>query len=367
MNQALSFTIDHTDAGSRARTGLLRTSHGAINTPAFMPVGTLGTIKSLTPDELREAGVEIILCNTYHLLLRPGRDVIVSMGGLHRFINWPSPILTDSGGFQTYSLQKLVRVTEDGVSIASPLDGTRHFLSPEAIIEIQQDLGSDILMPLDDCPPFPATRKRVERAVHLTNMWVMRSKDSLTRKNQALFCIVQGGIFHDLRRRSASELAEISFDGYALGGFSVGEPSDLREETIHETASCLPEDKPRYLMGMGTPADILKAVMEGIDLFDCVLPTRAARNGLLFTSSGKISLKRSIYAKDPSPPDRSCSCYTCSKYSLAYLRHIFLSKEILASRLNTIHNVWYYMNIMKTIRTAIQKNKLQELERCIPV
>ncbi len=349
----LEFSVEHTDRRTRARTGLLRTPHGTIRTPAFMPVGTLGTVKSLTPEEIAGVGAEVILCNTYHLYLRPGIDVISSMGGLHRFINWQLPILTDSGGFQTYSLSGLVSLSPDGARFTSPLDGSIHFLTPEAVVDIQRDLGSDILMPLDDCPPFPSPRKRVEDAVSLTVAWARRSRAGCVREGQALFSIIQGGMHRDLRMRCCGDLIPMGFDGYALGGFSVGEPRDLREETIHETASLLPADRPRYLMGMGTPSDIVRAVREGIDLFDCVLPTRVGRNGLLFTHSGKITVKQARYAKDASPPDPTCFCYTCRHYSLAYLRHLFLSKEILAARLNTIHNLWYYMDIMNRLRHII--------------
>lgn len=359
------FTVCRKDPGSRARTGLLRTAHGTINTPAFMPVGTLGTVKSLTPEELAEAGVEILLCNAYHLFLRPGIGVISALGGLHRFIAWPHSILTDSGGFQTYSLRGLVRLSDDGACFTSPVDGTRHFLTPEKVIGIQQGLGSDIMMPLDDCPPFPSPRERVEQAVSLTTRWAHRSAAVHTGEDQALFGIVQGGTVREMRERSAGELSDLPFDGYALGGFSVGEPQEVRDEILGQTVSFLPEEKPKYLMGMGTPADILSSVAEGIDLFDCVLPTRAGRNGLLFTSRGKISVKKSCYAADPSPPDPLCSCRTCRRYSLAYLRHLFLTKEILAARLNTLHNVCYYMDVMRSIRRAIQDGTLRDLRHSL--
>jgi len=363
---AVSFVLENRDPKSRARAGVLRTPHGEVHTPAFLPVGTLGTVKSLTPDELKEVGAEIILCNAYHLFLRPGINVIKELGGLHRFINWSGPILTDSGGFQTYSLQGLVKVSDEGATFTSPLDGSRHFLTPEAIVRIQEDLGADIIMALDDCRPFLSSRKRIERAVSLTTAWARRCKDTHSREDQALFGIIQGGMFRDLRERSSSDIVNLSFDGYALGGFSVGEPPEIREEMIRATIPFLPEDRPRYLMGMGTPQDILNAVQEGVDIFDCVLPTRGARNGLLFTNSGRISIKKSQYSQDPSPPDPACSCYTCRNYSLAYLRHLFLSKEILAARLNTIHNLWYYMSLMKKIRDAIHTNTLQEVA-CPPI
>jgi len=317
-----------------------------------MPVGTGGAVKTLSPEEVREAGAGIILANTYHLHLRPGEDVIRGLGGLHRFMNWNGPILTDSGGFQVFSLSDLRRVTEKGVHFRSHLDGAPCFLSPESAIAIQEDLGSDIMMVLDECLAYPATRDSAEASLDLTMEWARRSRASWSGR-KALFGIVQGGSYPELRRRAAEELVEIGFPGYALGGFSVGEPPGEMLAMVGQVTPLLPMDCPRYLMGVGMPEDLVEAVGRGVDMFDCVLPTRNARNGQLFTSEGRVVISHARYREDSRPPDPSCSCYTCRSYSRAYLRHLHLSREVLGLRLNTVHNIAYYERLMKQMRAAI--------------
>jgi queuine tRNA-ribosyltransferase len=318
-----------------------------------MPVGTQGTVKALTPEQVQGLGAEIILGNTYHLYLRPGHRLIAELGGLHRFMNWSGPILTDSGGFQIYSLGTLRRITEEGATFQSHIDGSRHFLSPEGAVEIQEALGSDIMMCLDECIAYPASREAVEEALSRTSRWAKRCRQSRRNGVQALFGIVQGGVYPDLRRRSLEELTAIGFDGYAIGGLSVGEPKALMVENLEATAPLLPPDKPRYLMGVGTPEDLVEGVFHGIDMFDCVMPTRSARNGLLFTNRQKVVIKNARYREDGSPLDSECDCYTCQNYSRAYLRHLYVSGEILAMTLNTLHNLRYYLRLMERIRAAI--------------
>jgi queuine tRNA-ribosyltransferase len=354
----MQFEVFKKDNKSRARLGRCHTSHGVFHTPAFIPVGTQATVKAMTPEELRDMGAEIILSNTYHLYLRPGHERIRRLGGLHRFMHWNHPLLTDSGGFQVFSLNSLVKVSEEGVEFQSHLDGSRHFISPEKAIAIQEALGADIIMCLDECTSFPASHEEAERSLELTLNWSRRCKDSHQQKDQALFGIVQGGMYSDLRRKGVEELAEIGFDGYALGGLSVGENKETMSRIIGETASLLPESLPRYVMGVGMPGDILQAVREGVDMFDCVLPTRNARNGTLFTRWGKMTIKNAKYAEDPSPIEEGCSCYTCSNYSRAYLRHLFFAEEILAFRLNTVHNLHFYLTFLKEIRQAIEEDRL---------
>jgi len=355
---AFRFEIIKKDNLSRARLGRIGTDHGSFATPAFLPVGTQGTVKSLTPEELIEIGVEAILGNTYHLYLRPGHETIGRLGGLHHFIHWERPILTDSGGFQIFSLGSLRKISEEGVTFQSHLDGSSHFLTPEKVVEIQSVLGSDIAMVLDECVPYPSSHDSVKASTERTNHWAKRCLQMKRKSNTALFAIVQGGVYRDLREKSAQTLVEMEFQGYAIGGLSVGEPKSMMLNVLEWTLPLLPEGTPRYLMGVGTPADILQAVMLGIDFFDCVLPTRNARNGTLFTSSGKISIKQAQYAEDGRPLDETCTCYTCRHYSRAYLRHLYLSKEILSSRLNTIHNLFYYISLLKKIREAIQTGGL---------
>jgi len=347
-----------------ARRGTLKTAHGTIQTPFFMTIGTAGAVKGLIPDEVRELGGEIILANTYHLHLRPGEDVVALAGGLHKFMNWDGPILTDSGGYQVFSLSKIRKLKADGVEFQSHIDGEKIFLTPEKCIEIQQKLGSDIMMCLDECPPYPSERKYVEKSLELTTEWAERCKKSseLTAQSSQLFGIVQGGTYPDLREKSAKQLVKIGFDGYAIGGLSVGEPNELMYEMLDVTIPHLPEDKPRYLMGVGTPENILEAVERGIDMFDCVLPTRNARHGYLFTSKGIVRIRNEQYKEDFTPLDKECGCYTCKNYTKAYLRHLFTSNEILSLRLNTLHNVAFYLKLMSDIRKAIEEDKFYEFK-----
>jgi len=353
-----NFSILNTDPGSSARRGLLSTAHGEVHTPAFMPVGTQGTVKSLTPDTVKSLGAEMILCNTYHLYLRPGHQLIASLGGLHSFMNWQGPILTDSGGFQVYSLGKLRKITREGVIFQSHIDGSRHKITPELAIGIQEALNSDIMMCLDECTPYPATFQEAESSLSLTLSWAERSKKTNgDSSRQALYGIVQGGMYPELRKRAVEAITAMNFDGYALGGVSVGEPKPLMEQIVSETAPLLPSDRPHYLMGVGTPEDIVKAVDCGIDLFDCVMPTRCARHGLLFTNSEKIVIKNARYREDNGPLDSDCDCYTCRNFSRAYLRHLYVAGEILAMTLNTLHNIRYYMRLMEQIREAIGRGQ----------
>jgi queuine tRNA-ribosyltransferase len=339
-----------------ARVGRLATPHGDADTPAFMPVGTAGTVKALTPGEVAASGAQIVLSNTYHLFLRPGHEVVRALGGLHRFMNWPGPILTDSGGFQVFSLAGLRRIDDEGVRFKSHLDGSEHLLTPETSMEVQAALGSDVAMVLDECPALPAPREAVESAVDRTTRWARRCRDAY-RGPGVLFGIVQGGGFRDLRERSARELLELDFPGYALGGVSVGESPEAIQRVVRDSAPLLPRERPRYLMGVGTPADLVRAVGEGIDLFDCVMPTRNARNGTLFTSRGKVNIKRAEFRADPAPLDEDCPCEACRGYSRAYLRHLFHCGEILASRLNTLHNLTYYQRLMGRMRDAIRERR----------
>jgi len=325
-----------------------------------MPVGTQATVKALSPEELTDAGAKIILANTYHLYLRPGHGIVEKLGGLHRFMHWNMPILTDSGGFQVYSLSKLRKISEKGVTFQSHIDGSSHFIGPEEAIKIQKALGSDIIMAFDECVSYPAEYEYVLDSVKLTSLWAERCLTEKRGDHQALFGIVQGGMYTDLRERSAGDLVRMGFDGYALGGLSVGEDAGTRERIIKETVAFLPEDKPVYLMGVGRPEDILEAVMLGVDMFDCVMPTRNARNGTLFTSRGKLVIKNSQYVEDERPIEEGCGCYTCTHYSRAYLRHLYMANELLAYRLNSIHNVHYYTSFMDDIRRALRDDKLEE-------
>lgn len=352
-----AFSLLATDPGTSARRGELRLAHGTVPTPAFMPVGTQGTVKAVTPEELREVGAGMILGNTYHLYLRPGHELIAELGGLHRFMHWDGPILTDSGGYQVFSLGSLRKITEEGVTFQSHLDGSRHLLTPEKVVAVQEALGSDVMMVLDECPPHPSPPEYLEKSLALTNRWALRSLTVRTRPELALFAIIQGGMVPALRQRAAEELREQPFDGFAVGGLSVGEGQALMLETLEATTPHLPADKPRYLMGVGTPDDIVEAVVRGVDLFDCVLPTRNARNGLLFTSQGRVVIKHARYARDPRPLDETCGCTTCRNYSRAYLRHLYKSREILASRLNTLHNLYYYQDLMRRIRKALEAER----------
>ena len=338
-----------------ARAARFVTAHGAFETPVFMAVGTKATVKAMTPEELKGLGTQVVLGNTYHLHLRPGEKTIAKLGGLHKFMNWHGPILTDSGGFQVFSLSDLNKVSEKGVEFRSHLDGAKYFISPEKSMEIQMDLGADIIMAFDECTAYPATREKVLESMALTLRWLQRSKDAMTRKESLLFGIVQGGLDLDLRLQSLNEITSVDLPGYALGGFSVGEPIEMMHKLIVDVGPKMPKNKPRYLMGVGTPLDLILAVDAGIDMFDCVMPTRVARNGTLYTWQGKVSIKRTEYREDPSPLDPECDCYTCLNYSKAYLRHLFLSGEILSSRLNSIHNLHFYMKVMERARSAIRE------------
>jgi queuine tRNA-ribosyltransferase len=338
-----------------ARRGRLTTAHGAIDTPVFMPVGTQATVKGLTPDDLETAGARIVLGNTYHLLLRPGHELIASLGGLHRFMGWPGAILTDSGGFQVWSLAKLRKVTDDGVEFRAPFDGATRFLSPELAIEIQRALGADIAMVLDECLAYPATRETTERSLARTLHWAERCRAAHApgQDGQALFGIVQGGSDEEVRARAAAATVALDFDGYAIGGMAVGEPKPRMYALTELVAGALPADRPRYLMGVGKPEDLVESVARGVDMFDCVLPTRNARNGQAFTSTGTVTIKQAQWTRDPAPLDADCGCYTCRHFSRAYLRHLYVAEELLSSRLLTLHNVHFYLGLMAAIREAI--------------
>ncbi len=346
------FEVVATDGA--ARCGRLTTSHGVVETPVFMPVGTRGAVKSLAPDDLRAAGAQLVLANTYHLFLRPGHELILALGGLHQFMGWDGPLLTDSGGFQVWSLAKLRRITEEGVAFRSPIDGASHFFSPELAIEIQRALGADVIHPLDECLAYPATHEATERSLELTLRWAARSKAvHVTAPAQALFGIVQGGTHEDLRRRAVSATVALGFDGYAIGGMAVGEPKPSMYDLTELVAGLLPAGAPRYLMGVGKPEDLVAAVARGVDMFDCVLPTRNARNGQCFTADGPLTLKQARYAKDASPLDPECACYACRTFSRAYLRHLFMADELVAYRLLSLHNVHFFLWLMREMRAAI--------------
>lgn len=351
---------------TRARAGVMRTPRGIVETPVFMPVGTLGTVKSVSPEELMDCGARIILGNTYHLYLRPGCEVIRRFSGLHKFMNWDRPILTDSGGFQVFSLAKLRKISEEGVTFQSHIDGSGHMLTPEKAIEIQVCLGADIIMCLDECIQYPASREDTKNALELTARWARRCKnfwEDNTRGESALFGIVQGGMLTDLREMSAAALVETGFEGYAIGGLSVGEPKDLMLEVADYTIPKLPDERPKYVMGVGTPEDLVELVAMGADMFDCVIPTRNARNGQMFTESGTLNICNSRFKEDTGPVENGCDCYTCRQYSRAYLRHLYMSRELLSYRLNTIHNIHYYMRLMRHVRTAILNNEFDKFKR----
>jgi len=341
--------------GGAARRGRLHLNHGVVETPVFMPVGTYGTVKAMTPEELTGLGAQIVLGNTFHLMLRPGADVIRAHGGLHGFMHWSGPILTDSGGFQVFSLAELRKLTEAGVNFRSPVNGDAVFLSPEISMQMQAALNSDIVMAFDECPPYPATEEQARTSMELSMRWARRSREEFARlaNPNALFGIVQGGTYLHLRQESLGQLTEIGFDGYAIGGLAVGEPAAERNAVLEALEPVLPRDRPRYLMGVGTPADIVQAVARGVDMFDCVMPTRNARNGHLFTSQGVVKIRNAGHQADTSPLDPACACYTCRNYSRAYLRHLDRCNEILGARLNSIHNLHYYLGLMARIRAAL--------------
>ena len=357
---ALSFKLKTTSG--KARRGEITTAHGVIQTPIFMPVGTYGTVKGMTPRDLTEINAQIILGNTFHLWMRPGLDIMEKFGGLHQFMGWKGPILTDSGGFQVFSLGAMRKIKEEGVHFRSPVNGDKLFLTPEESMRIQTVLNSDIVMIFDECTPYPATHTEARVSMEMSMRWARRSRDSfdaLGNKN-GLFGIVQGGMYEDLRDISLQGLEEIGFDGYAIGGLSVGEPKDDMQRILAHTAPKLPQNKPRYLMGVGTPEDLVNAVGQGIDMFDCVMPTRNARNGWLFTRTGDIRIRNAKFRNDESPLDATCTCYTCQNFSRAYLHHLDRSKEILGAQLNTMHNLHYYLDLMREMREAIEQDRFDE-------
>jgi queuine tRNA-ribosyltransferase len=368
MGMEKSFEVLKKSKNKGPRTGRIFTAHGVVNTPVFIPVGTQATVKTLSPKELEEAGVELVLSNTYYLFLRPGVEIIEKAGGLHKFMGWNKPIITDSGGYQVFSLADLREISEQGVEFQSHIDGSRHFLSPEKIIEIQISLASDIIMCFDECIPYPCEKDYALQSMELTLRWARRCKKefnhrSLQPNSQWLFGIIQGGMHKDLRKRSVLETIEIGFEGYAIGGLSVGEPQDLRNEILEFTIPLLPEGKPRYLMGVGEPQELWEAVEKGIDMFDCAMPTRNARNGQVFTSRGKVVIKNAQYKEDFGPLDPECECYTCRHFSRAYLCHLFRAGEILALRLNTLHNIHYMVKLFRQIRQAIEEDRYEEAKR----
>jgi queuine tRNA-ribosyltransferase len=355
---ASNFSVIHRDTSSAARLGILQTAHGVIETPIFMPVGTNATVKAMTPEDLLAINAQIILSNTYHLYLRPGHQLVEKMGGLHKFMNWNRPILTDSGGFQVFSLGELRKISEEGVRFQSHIDGSYHFLTPELATRIQESLGADIIMCFDECPPATADRNYVARSLDMTTRWARRCKDVHSREGQQLFGIIQGGMHYDLRARSLEDICSIGFDGYALGGLSVGEEKEQMYGVMEACSPMMPQDYPRYIMGIGAPEDLVEAVWHGYDMFDCVMPTRNARNGMLFTSQGRINIKAKVHEEDEGPLDPECG-----NYSRAYLRHLYRTGEILASNLNSYHNLYYYLDLMKKMRSAIRENRLAEFRR----
>lgn len=358
----IAFNVTAQDANSAARTGVLVTPHGEIETPVFMPVGTKATVKAMTPEELELIGAQIVLANTFHLALRPGDEIVRELGGLHKFMNWKRAILTDSGGFQVFSLSKLNKITDEGVAFRSPLDGSMIFLTPEKSVRIQENLGADIIMCFDECPPYPASFEYVKASAERTARWAERCKLAHQRADQALFGIVQGGIYPELRAWSAHATVAIDFPGYAIGGLSVGEPKDDMVAALSVMNEHLPHEKPRYLMGVGTPEDFFTGVRHGVDMFDCVMPTRTARNGRLYTNEGLINIRNACFTRDPRPISESCACYTCRNYSRAYLRHLMMSNEILGARLTTWHNLFYFCDLMARIRDGIKRGNLAQVE-----
>jgi queuine tRNA-ribosyltransferase len=361
--RALAFEVGARCPETRARTGVLSLPRGTVRTPVFMPVGTLGAVKGVAPRVLEELGAEIVLANTYHLYLRPGHDLVEGLGGIQRFMGWDRPVLTDSGGYQVFSLGELCKVTDDGVTFASHVDGSRHAFTPELSVEIQQALGADIAMVFDECLPYPATREEARRSTERSADWAARCKAAHTKADQALFGIVQGGFEPDLRARSADAVTAIGFDGYAIGGLSVGEGRALMLETLDTVMPRLPEAAPRYLMGVGTPLDLVEAVARGVDMFDCVMPTRHARTGSLFTGRGRINIKNARHRAEEGPVEAGCTCYTCRGFSRAYLRHLFMAGELLAFELNAIHNLHHYLSLMERMREAIAAGRFGAFHR----
>lgn len=361
---AVTYELIKKDSRTKARRGLVNTPHGPIETPVFMPVGTAGTVKAMKPEEVRDMGAQIILGNTYHLYLRPGHEVVKAAGGLHKFMNWERAILTDSGGFQVFSLGAMRKISEEGVEFRSHIDGSKHMLSPEKSMEIQNALGSDIMMAFDECAPYPADRNYVKNSLERTTRWLKRCKEyHKNTEQQSLFGIMQGGMYKDLRKQSAEEIVELDLPGYAIGGLSVGEPKEIMYEVMDDCVDYLPADKPRYLMGVGSPDCLFEGVERGIDMFDCVLPTRIARHGMAMTSQGRVNIKNAKYERDFTPLDPNCDCYTCRNYSKAYLRHLFKSDEILSSMLMTTHNLHFLVNTMAGIRKAIEEDRFLEYKK----
>ena len=359
----LTFTVTKESKNTRARLGQIETPHGTIKTPVFMPVGTQATVKTMAPHELEELGAEIILSNTYHLYLRPGSDVVAEAGGLHKFMNWNHPILTDSGGFQVFSLGPLRTISEEGVKFRSHLDGSKHFISPEKSMEIQMDLGADIVMAFDECAPYPADREYVQKSKDLTTRWAKRCLQAHTREDQALFGIVQGGMYKDLRRESALELMDLDFPGYGIGGLSVGEPKEIMYEVLEDLIPIMPRNKPRYLMGVGSPDCLVEGVIRGVDMFDCVWPTRLARHGMVITRKGNMTIRNQPFARDFTPIEEDCTCYTCQNFTRGYIRHLLKANEVLGIRLTTIHNIAFLMHLMEEIREAIASDTLPEFSK----
>lgn len=364
MKPAVTYDLIKEDSRTGARRGVLHTPHGDVQTPVFMPVGTQATVKAMRPEQVEEMGGEIILSNTYHLYLRPGHEIIREAGGIHSFMNWKKAILTDSGGFQVFSLGKLRKITEEGVKFQSHIDGSGHMLTPEKAVEIQNALGSDIMMAFDECAPYPADYTYVKNSMERTTRWLKRCKAAhRNEESQALFGIMQGGMYKDLRRQSGEAIVNLDLPGYAIGGLSVGEPKELMLEVLDDCVDVLPKSKARYMMGVGTPDYILEGVERGVDMFDCVLPTRIARHGLAMTSSGRVNIKNAKYEKDFSPLDEKCDCYTCRNYSKAYLRHLFKADEMLSAMLLSTHNLYFLINMMKGIRRSIEEDRFTEFKR----
>ena len=363
MKPAVTYELLHVDKNSGARRGVVHTPHGDIQTPVFMPVGTQATVKSMTPEELKEIGAQIILSNTYHLYLRPGQDIVKEAGGLHKFMNWDRPILTDCGGFQVFSLAALRTITEDGVEFRSHLDGSKHFFSPESVIKTEEDLGADIIMSFDECVEYPASYEYTKQSMERTTRWAKRCKAAQKRDDQAIFGIIQGGFYEDLRKRSAEDLIALDFPGYAIGGISVGEPKEEFLKMLYFTAPLMPENKPRYLMGVGTPDYLIESALAGIDMCDCVLPTRIARNGTAMTWNGKVVVRNATYERDWGPLDPECDCYTCKNYTRAYIRHLIKTNEILGVRLLSIHNINFLTKLMEKVRIEIEHDNLLEFKK----
>jgi len=359
----MTFELISKDPETKARLGRISTPHGDIDTPVFMPVGTQATVKTLTPEDLVAAGTKIMLGNTYHLFLRPGHELIHRMGGLHGFMNWPHPILTDSGGYQVFSLSDLKTIKEEGVTFQSHIDGAQHLFTPESVMEVETALGADIIMPLDECTPYPCAYEYAEKSQAMTLRWAMRSKQRFSelegrgRHPQALFGIVQGSTYEDLRVENAQALVDMAFDGYAIGGLSIGEPKSTMGGLIDLTLACLPEDQPRYLMGAGTPEDLIDAVGRGLDMFDCVIPSREGRNGALYTQNGRININNARFKEDPAPLDETCSCYACRTFSKAYLRHLYHTGEMLGPRMGTLHNIYFFVGLAGQMRKAISEGR----------